>query len=609
MTLSTVPLPDPSLLHVDALPAGTRLAEFELQGLLGVGGFGMVYRAYDHSLQRLVAIKEYMPSALASRSRGLAVSMRSSVDEQGFLAGLKSFLAEARLLAQFDHPSLVKVFRVWEQNNTAYMVMPFYQGVTLKQARQEMRSPPPEAWLRKLLWSVLEALKVLHAHQMVHRDVSPDNIFLQDKGPPVLLDLGAARRAIGDRTQRHTAILKVNYAPIEQYADAEDLRQGAWTDLYSLAAVVHGVLCNDAPLPATFRVVRDRMPSMASVAQTVREQFSIDYTPAFVQAVSQGLAIQPVDRPQNVAAFVDLMRLQPPAGGMDRFDWRAELGDIWRLPEAPAAATEPAPQEEERLMRAERTLAFATQQDPGAVTVMVPAVSTMPQAPTPPDVSDARPAPPARPPPPAKRPLPAARPPFRLWGLAAIGALLVGALAAAGLVSLQNDAPAVAGTAPAVSAASAPASQAEAAAEAASADVVAPLGPVTVEVELRTPAQAASSPAGPSSAPRPAPLAPPAMVPAAAPTPFAEQAPVSPPPVAAPYPSPPPGQQVPSRPASRADMPRSSATVLTAEQICPDSNFFTRPMCLFRECQKPALAALPVCVENNARLQSDGRSQ
>ena len=97
--------------HIDALPAGTRLGEFEVQGLLGFGGFGMVYRGYDHSLERPVAIKEYMPSALVARSAAHALSARSSSDDQTFQSGLKSFIAEARLLARFDHPSLVKVYR------------------------------------------------------------------------------------------------------------------------------------------------------------------------------------------------------------------------------------------------------------------------------------------------------------------------------------------------------------------------------------------------------------------------------------------------------------------------------------------------------------------
>ncbi len=324
------------LSHMDALPPGTRLGEFELQGLLGVGGFGMVYKGYDHSLHRPVAIKEYMPSALVGRAADMQVSARSSADMQPYQTGLQSFIAEARLLARFDHPSLVKVYRFWEANNTAYMVMPLYSGITLKQARSQMSGPPPEAWLRTVLWSVLEALKVLHANHTLHRDVSPDNIFLQDVGPPVLLDLGAARRAIMDSSHKHTAVLKVNYAPIEQYADAKDLREGSWTDMYAVAAVVHGCVCNAAPLPATFRVVRDRMPSFRHVARTVKKHFDTTYGAEFVRAVDHALIIQPEKRTQTVEAFAQDMQLRAP-DNLAQFDWRAQLGDSVTLMDTPSS--------------------------------------------------------------------------------------------------------------------------------------------------------------------------------------------------------------------------------------------------------------------------------
>ncbi len=322
---TVAPKAAPAVTHVDALPPGTRLAEFEVIGLLGVGGFGLVYRAYDHSLQRAVAIKEYMPAALAARQDGLSVVIRSSNDQATYDHGLQSFVAEARLLAQFDHPSLVKVYRFWEANNTAYMVMPLYSGMTLKQARTQMVAPPPEAWLRTVLWSVLQGLHVLHRSDTLHRDISPDNIFLQDMGPPVLLDLGASRRAINDKAHKFTAVLKVNYAPIEQYAETVDLKQGPWTDLYALAAVVYSCVRNDPPLPATARVVRDTLPPLRSVAQSVKTHFGLDYSDAFVRTITHALAVQPADRPQSLAAFVTEMKLKAPPR-LNKFDWRAELG-------------------------------------------------------------------------------------------------------------------------------------------------------------------------------------------------------------------------------------------------------------------------------------------
>ncbi|MBP7780126.1 MAG: serine/threonine protein kinase [Burkholderiaceae bacterium] len=311
--------------HRDALAVGTLLSEFEIQGLLGVGGFGIVYRAWDHSLHRSVAIKEFMPTGMAERNGRHKVFVRSPEDRPVFSAGLRSFVDEAQLLAQFEHASLVKVFRIWEANNTAYMVMPLYQGMTLKQARETMKSPPHEAWLRQVIWSVSEALSVLHESQTMHRDVAPDNIFLQDKGPPVLLDLGAARRTIQDYTQKHTAILKVNYAPIEQYGDSQQMLQGPWTDLYALAAVIYECVGGKPTPPATHRVLEDRMVPFATVVRSVDAKFHVAYSAVFVSAIDAALVIRPEERTQDVPSFARMMDLHPVAH-MDQFNWRAELG-------------------------------------------------------------------------------------------------------------------------------------------------------------------------------------------------------------------------------------------------------------------------------------------
>src|SRR6187549_474527 len=175
------------------LPLGTRLRDYEITGLIGEGGFGIVYLAWDHSLQRKIAIKEYMPASMAARVNGSsAIVVKSERHIDTFRAGLKSFVNEARLLARFDHPSLVKVYRFWEENGTAYMVMPYYEGPTLKAALAELGRPPSEDELRAWLKPLLDALAVMHAAQCYHRDISPDNILLTPRGP-LLLDFGAAR--------------------------------------------------------------------------------------------------------------------------------------------------------------------------------------------------------------------------------------------------------------------------------------------------------------------------------------------------------------------------------------------------------------------------------
>jgi serine/threonine protein kinase len=154
--------PDEGVNGASPLPPGTRVAEFEVRRVLGSGGFGIVYLAWDHALEREVALKEYMPGTLAGRGEGLAVSVRSKSAADTYALGLRSFVNEARLLARFDHPSLVKVYRFWEDNGTAYMVMPMYPGRTLRQVRAGMVVPPGEAACRRVLDALLSALEVLH---------------------------------------------------------------------------------------------------------------------------------------------------------------------------------------------------------------------------------------------------------------------------------------------------------------------------------------------------------------------------------------------------------------------------------------------------------------
>jgi serine/threonine protein kinase len=285
----------------DALPDGTWLGEFRIVRTLGSGGFGIVYLALDTTLQREVAIKEYLPMAIAKRGSGMNIEVR--VDPPTFNAGLESFLYEARLLARFEHPALVKVHRFWRANNTAYMVMRYYPGRTLKEERSRRDAPPDEAWLRGLLLPILDALEQLHQAGIYHRDVSPDNIVILENGSPVLLDFGSARRVIGDRTQALTAVLKPNFAPVEQYADAPLLRQGPWTDLYALGAVVHYMMTGQAPVPAVVRTMNDTLVKLASEGAARFPSVST----TFLAAIDWSLEIAPATRPQSVQDLRDAL--------------------------------------------------------------------------------------------------------------------------------------------------------------------------------------------------------------------------------------------------------------------------------------------------------------
>jgi len=289
-----------------ALPRGTRLGEFELRHVLGVGGFGIVYLAFDHALEREVAVKEYLPATLVGRTETMHVTLRSQADAETFALGLKSFVNEARLLAHFDHPSLLKVLRFWEAHGTAYMAMPVLRGHTLKEVRLDMPQPPDEAWVRALLDPLLGAIERLHNEGVFHRDIAPDNIQIEPDGHPVLLDFGAARRVISDKTQSLTAILKPAYAPIEQYAEAGSVKQGPWTDLYSLGATLHYVLLARPPSPATARAVHDHLPPLAS-------QNLPGCSAEFLNVIDWMLAPRPADRPQSVAALRSVLAGRAPA--------------------------------------------------------------------------------------------------------------------------------------------------------------------------------------------------------------------------------------------------------------------------------------------------------
>ena len=295
------------------LPAGTRLDEFEILRLLGVGGFGIVYLALDHSLLRQVALKEFMPAELAARGQAGIVGPLSASCAEPFQRGLESFFNEARLLARFNHPALVRVYRFWKANGTAYMAMQYCPGVTLKEARSRMRTPPDEAWLRAVVEPVLGALERMHHAGVYHRDISPDNILLLPNGRPILLDFGSARRVVGRGTQSLTAVLKPNFAPVEQYGDEAGMAQGPWTDLYALGATVHFMLTGEAPTPAVLRVVNDLRTPLAAAGPSVFPGVGAK----FLAAIDWTAAIVPNDRPQSVAALRQALgdgrRRTPPA--------------------------------------------------------------------------------------------------------------------------------------------------------------------------------------------------------------------------------------------------------------------------------------------------------
>jgi len=286
----------------NALPLGYRFNEFEIKEVIGGGGFGIVYRAWDHQLERDIAIKEFMPASLAVRSDDLNLVLRSERFSKTFHAGLNSFIQEARLLARFNHPNLLHVLRFWVQNDTAYMGTVFYSGTTLSNFSERNPQSVNETWIRRMLPPLLGAIKTIHEAGYLHRDISLDNVQIQSSGEPILLDFGSARKTIGNLSDESETMLRPGYAPIEQYSDNDESEQGAWTDIYALGAVLHTLITGAPPPVSVVRSIEDNY-------QPLVQRRMAGYSTALLSAVDRALALKPEDRPQSIDDFAALMAL------------------------------------------------------------------------------------------------------------------------------------------------------------------------------------------------------------------------------------------------------------------------------------------------------------
>ncbi len=323
---------NPSPQNFNQLPLGTVLGDFTITGIVGEGGFGIVYLAHESTLDRVVAIKEYLPSSIAGRTGNQSVMVRSHANSNAYASGLKNFLREAQLLARFSHPAMVEVHRVWEQNSTAYMAMRFYDGKTLRELRQAEQTFD-ELDIRRVMEPIFDAVSLLHAQNVIHRDVSPDNILMRGNGNPVLLDLGAARLVIGGMTQALTTILKPGYAPIEQYVDDGTMRQGPWTDVYGLGAVLYFLLTGGPPPQAVARMITD--PLRKALAAAIK----VSVPSPFIEAVVKALAVRPDERYQSVDELREALEWHEPLAREPRTTYsRIDAGTLSSAVAAAAAA-------------------------------------------------------------------------------------------------------------------------------------------------------------------------------------------------------------------------------------------------------------------------------
>lgn len=312
----------------NALPSGYRLEEYEVESVLGHGGFGVTYLARDTRLDTLVAIKEYMPGDLAVREGGSTVHPRSGADRDEFLWGLDRFLSEARTLARFKHPNIVSVLRFFEDNGTAYLVMEYEEGDSLSEVlRRKKILKESELW--PILIPLLDGLAQVHDAGFLHRDIKPGNVFIRADGSPVLIDFGAARQAIGQKSKSLTAIVTAGYAPVEQYGTGGE--QGAWTDIYALAGVLYRAVTG-APPPASpdraTAILRGNADPMVPATTAGKGQCSAKV----LAAIDKGLGVLETDRPQSVGDWQTLLfgGRAPPAvtGAPARHGRSAFLGVI-----------------------------------------------------------------------------------------------------------------------------------------------------------------------------------------------------------------------------------------------------------------------------------------
>jgi serine/threonine protein kinase len=310
----------------NALPVQAMLHEYRIEQVLGVGGFGITYLARDTHLDKLVALKEYLPSELALRTGDGTVQPQNTEREADYRWGLDRFLQEARTLAKFGHPHIVRVARYFEANATAYMVMEYEHGEPLK----SMLVTTPrmdEATLRRILDPILDGLAAVHAAGFLHRDIKPDNIFIRSNGSPVLIDFGSARNALGGETRALTAVLTPGYAPLEQYA--ADGHQGPWTDLYALGAVLYQAASGLKPPDAVTRMRGDIVP------ETLAKLRGGPHSAEFVAAIEWALKVDEKQRPQSVA------------------EWRAAFAPGGKVPDAYPPTVRVAPQSDEATLRIE----------------------------------------------------------------------------------------------------------------------------------------------------------------------------------------------------------------------------------------------------------------
>jgi peptidoglycan hydrolase-like protein with peptidoglycan-binding domain len=286
-----------------ALPIGTAVGRYTIAAVLGRGGFGITYRARDTELDRDVALKEYLPSALSVRHDGVTVLPSSTEVAEDFTWGRQRFVEEGRTLATLERaPAIVRLLDYLETNGTAYIVMELLSGETLEKRLQ--RGPLMAEEIDRILWPLLDGLEQVHEAGFLHRDIKPANILLDAAGNPTLIDFGASRAAMVGRTAAMTAVFTPGYAAAEQMTSS---RQGPWTDIYGLSATLYHAVTGAAPPSAFDRMIDDECAPLLGLAPA-------GFSPGLLAGLDAGLGVRAPDRPQSIADWRTALRQTDPYG-------------------------------------------------------------------------------------------------------------------------------------------------------------------------------------------------------------------------------------------------------------------------------------------------------
>lgn len=285
-----------SMSNTRCLKPGVILKErYKIEEVIGAGGFGITYRAWDPLLQSYVAIKEYYPSGIATRSADSSkVCVPVGQEQREYHRGKIRFLKEAQDVARFQsEPNIVSIYDYLEENDTAYMVMEYLHGCTLKQYIREHGGRLDTDHILHICLSVLDALAVVHKAGMIHRDISPENIFICEDLTVKLIDFGAAKQVYLDGEQTMSVVLKPGYAPPEQYAKKD--KQGPWTDIYALGATLYFAATGEKPEESFGRVLEDTIKPVCEVNPEIPRAMS--------QVIMRAMSVKIEDRYQTVEAM------------------------------------------------------------------------------------------------------------------------------------------------------------------------------------------------------------------------------------------------------------------------------------------------------------------